>query len=253
VDPRRNRTISPGIRLEDKAALRGHFDLTPDSTVVPVGMVAPRTKATEAERAKALREITDGPANPVAGLLHPDGSVEVETDAELSAARQLGLNHLAVVPTLQPEGRERVGTPELVARVPFHETGDLDRFNRNLIENPRSANLSIHWPGEGHERHLFLSPDGLAGFAIDDTGDLQNVHNNGAPGVGKAAVVAAIEAGARTLDAYDGFLPRFYSRFGFREVVRQKFNDEYAPPGWEAEFGTRPDVVHMSPGDAGAS
>ena len=145
-----------------------------------------------------------------------------------------------------------MGTPELVARVPFHESGDLDRFNRNLIENPRAANLTVHGPDEGHAI-CSSALTGLPGFAIDDTGDLQNVHNNGAPGVGKAAVVAAVEAGARTLDCYDGYLPRFYSTFGFREVVRQKFNDEYAPPGWEAEFGTRPDVVHMSPGDAGAS
>jgi hypothetical protein len=71
-----------------------------------------------------------------------------------------------------------VGTPELVARVPFHESGDLDRFNRNLIENPRAANLTVHGPDEGHAI-CSSALTGLPGFAIDDTGDLQNVHNNG--------------------------------------------------------------------------
>ena len=72
------------------------------------------------------------------------------------------------------------------------------------------------------------------------TGDeiaLVSVINNeiGAKGVGKATVLKAIEEGATALDAFavpsakysDGFLPRFYASFGFKEVGRIDFDPSF--------------------------
>jgi hypothetical protein len=77
-------------------------------------------------------------------------------------------------------------------------------------------------------------------------GDIQNVFNNGGPkGAAAGAIVAAIGAGGRTLDCFDGFLPSYYHQFGFEETGRMKFNPEFAPPGWNPKDGT-PDVVFMA-------
>jgi hypothetical protein len=81
----------------------------------------------------------------------------------------------------------------------------------------------------------YATADGTAGFAVSPDGDLQSVFNYGTGGRGDALVTAAIGAGARTLDCFDGFLPAFYARHGFR-VVRREAN-------WTVGG---PDVVYMA-------
>ena len=96
---------------------------------------------------------------------------------------------------------------------------------------------------------VYLTDDGV-GYIID-AGDLQGVINaSNRKGAGSAAVEDAIKNGARTLDAYewkDGkvSLPQFYARFGFREVERLEWDDQYAPEGWDYDVYGRPDVVFM--------
>lgn len=53
-------------------------------------------------------------------------------------------------------------------------------------------------------------------------------------GYGSEVVKCAIECGGRELDCFDGFLPEYYSRFGFVEYDRQA--------NWVAG---EPDVVYM--------
>lgn len=81
----------------------------------------------------------------------------------------------------------------------------------------------------------YLTADGTAGFAISPAGDLQSVFNTGERGRGEALLRTAVDAGARTLDCFDGFLPMFYSRNGFREIRREA--------NWTAGG---PDVVFMA-------
>lgn len=81
----------------------------------------------------------------------------------------------------------------------------------------------------------YATPDGSAGFAISPEGDLQSVFNYGQGGRGSALVAAAIAGGARTLDCFDGFLPAFYARHGFRVIRRE---ENWTPGG--------PDVVYMA-------
>ncbi|MGB1743115.1 MAG: hypothetical protein ACPHHR_09755 [Cycloclasticus sp.] len=58
-------------------------------------------------------------------------------------------------------------------------------------------------------------------------------------------VPAAIRAGATRLDAFEGFLTEAYARHGFVEVHRAKWDDQYAPEGWDKEKNGTPDVVYM--------
>ena len=91
----------------------------------------------------------------------------------------------------------------------------------------------------------YLSSDNQTGYVLSIAGDLQNVFNSGPRGQGRTAVMDAIARGARTVDAFDPFLPRYYAQFGFQEYDRVKWNDEYAPADWPYETYGRPDVVFM--------
>jgi hypothetical protein len=104
-------------------------------------------------------------------------------------------------------------------------------------------------PAEDLKDHkLFVSADGHSGYAIAPDGDLQMVFSNvEAPrGQGAEAVRHAIANGATKLDAFAGWLPNYYKQFGFEETSRIKWDDQYAPVGWNyAQYG-RPDVVFMA-------
>jgi hypothetical protein len=132
--------------------------------------------------------------------------------------------------------------------VSFTQTTDYATFNRALAENARPGFLTVHTPEELASNQVYLSADGKAGFSISSERDLQNVFRNegGVKGAGRMAVHQAVQDGARTLDAYDGFLPDLYQKEGFAQVGRMAWSDEFAPEGWNyAEYG-RPDVVFMA-------
>lgn len=116
---------------------------------------------------------------------------------------------------------------------------------RNATSRP--GFLSPLAPGDIANHKLFLSEDGTHGSAVSPEGDIQNVFNNGGPkGAGVECMLSAIGHGGKTLDCFDGYLPKFYTQFGFTEVGRMKFNRDYAPPGWDYEKYGEPDVVFMS-------
>jgi hypothetical protein len=110
----------------------------------------------------------------------------------------------------------------------------------------RPGFLSASGPADLKDHRLYTTADGAVGYALDRQGDIQNVFNNGGPkGSGTEAMLSAILRGGRTLDCYDGFLPSFYSQFGFVETGRMKFNPEYAH-GWDTAKYDSPDVVFMA-------
>jgi hypothetical protein len=113
------------------------------------------------------------------------------------------------------------------------------------------------------EEYGFSHPD-----LTDNETALVSVVNNepGAKGIGGAPVVLkAIQHGATALDAYavpskkhpNGFLPDFYSHFGFEELGRIPFDPKYVSPqqfedmkhewtkaGWDENIGM-PEIVIM--------
>ena len=92
---------------------------------------------------------------------------------------------------------------------------------------------------------ILMINEGKTGCAIAHDGDLQNVYNNSASGEGAKIIQFAIKNGAKKLDCFDNFLPEYYSKFGFKEIRRMKWDDNYAPENWDYNKYGRPDVVFM--------
>ena len=80
---------------------------------------------------------------------------------------------------------------------------------------------------------FFLSEDGQSGFRVNE-GELTHVFSL-PRGRGSDLVPAAVLAGAKYLDCFDGYLPQLYSRFGFKETKRDA--------NWTAGA---PDIVYMA-------
>jgi len=114
-------------------------------------------------------------------------------------------------------------------------------------KSSRIEMLSPLKPDDLSEHTLLTNKDQTVGVAIDPKGDLQNLFNNGGPkGAAGRLVAQAIGKGARTLDAYDGYLPDYYRQFGFVETGRIKFNPEFASSSWDSAKLGQPDVVFMA-------
>jgi hypothetical protein len=71
------------------------------------------------------------------------------------------------------------------------------------------------------------------GYAISENGELTSVFSC-IKGKGDIIMQDAIQNGARHLDCFDGYLPSFYQKHGFKETRREQ--------NWTAG---QPDVVYM--------
>lgn len=111
--------------------------------------------------------------------------------------------------------------------------------------SPFGAVVHVYRPAEYAKMRLFLTPDGLSGFALDGE-DIVSVfsHNNAPRGRLRQIIDTAITNGGRTLDAFDTGLPAMYARLGFKETSRLPWDPNRAPKNWPAELGS-PDVVFM--------
>ena len=122
-----------------------------------------------------------------------------------------------------------------------------EKFIKLRNRTTRPGFLSPLEPADLADHQLFTAHGGTVGFALDPQGDMQNLFNNGGPkGSGVDGMVEAIDRGGRTGDAFDGFLPGLYAQLGLEETGRVKFNDDYAPKGWDFDRDDRPDVVFMA-------
>ena len=139
---------------------------------------------------------------------------------------------------------------------PVKTVTDAQRFINAQKENKYAPVLTILEAKElaesikSGQRKVFITEDGQAGFAVQEDGDIQMVFSNSdKKGVGVNLMAEAITQGGRKLDAYDPFLPEWYSKtFGFEETGRDTFDPQYAKPGWESDpiLSKRPDVVYMA-------
>jgi DNA repair exonuclease SbcCD ATPase subunit len=96
---------------------------------------------------------------------------------------------------------------------------------------------------------LLISKDGKVGMILESNGNagggFKNVTAEG-KNLLKPLLLTAIKLGARYTDAYDTFLPEYYSKFGFKPYKRVEFNPEFAENGWEDTIlKSKPDIVVM--------
>lgn len=136
--------------------------------------------------------------------------------------------------TIQPSG-EVTKNPAILS----------EKFRESVKPFVETHGLSDYTKEDYTQMKVALTSDGKTGYAIKPNGELISVHNKGEKGAGKGAVIDAIENGATKLDAYDGKLVKYYKQFGFEEVRREKWNDQYAPKEWDYEKYGKPDVVYM--------
>ena len=94
---------------------------------------------------------------------------------------------------------------------------------------------------------LLITKDGKVGMMVYADGNAGGgFKNTSAEGKNllKPLLLTSIKLGARYADAYDTFLPEYYSKFGFKPYKRIKFNPEYAEAGWENTIlKSQPDIV----------
>lgn len=99
---------------------------------------------------------------------------------------------------------------------------------------------------------LFMTEDGNAGAYVKKDGYMGGLFKNpksAFKNVSKVLQMARIKAGGKFMDAYGTKLEDMYIKNGFRPVARLKFNEEYAPEGWDAEnspLKNKPDVVFFA-------
>lgn len=111
-------------------------------------------------------------------------------------------------------------------------------FHKSLAkaaEESSKVKEFVHFysPEELAGMKTYLHPDGKSGFAVKPDGDLVSVFST-VKGRGDSIVQQALEEGATKLDAFDGYLPGFYKKHGFKEYKREA---NWTPGG--------PDVVYM--------
>lgn len=209
-------------------------------------------KAISAETKKALKEPLKARTQAVTALDNNKAlKVEQRTwEREVRPALESLIDELRATATM---GR--------VAQMRFEEVS-AETFHRAINEagnvikggQPTRLTLTVYPVEEYADMRTFLSADGKTGYAVKPDGDLVSVFNVGAKGAGEMAVLDGIwNSGALKLDAYaqvsdmfpDGYLVSKYRKYGFVEYERMKWDNDYAPDGWDTAIHGEPDVVFM--------
>lgn len=190
----------------------------------------------------------------ILGIHHSELRSEQGESASAKTGIPVGPNESYVVPEAGAELPDstvsKASLRKKKAAEPADDREDLKRrFMEERAKNKRAAFLSPLTMDELESRDIYLSEDGSVGYTLTkgdkDFGNLFN--NSKVKGAGRKAIVQAIKQGARTLDAFDGFLPDLYREYGFVETARLKFDPAQAPAGWESDpdLSKKPDVVFM--------
>lgn len=110
----------------------------------------------------------------------------------------------------------------------------LSKYTAEELKNHNVQTYQLN----GYHISYALKPD-------EDGVDIISVHNNepNIKGVGDALIESAKANGGTKLDHYDGFLSDLYSKHGFEEYDRYKWDNQYADPNWDYERYGRPDVI----------
>ena len=148
---------------------------------------------------------------------------------------------------------EPVAAPAQAPEAPAERMKTREGTAEELIAGVEQLKPSLRpfvssYPAEDYAKmncRVFLSENGRAGYALKPDGELISVFSLD-KGNGVSLMRDAIANGAKKLDCFDTYLGRqFYPQFGFKEVNRLTWDDQYAPPGWDYEKFGRPDVVFM--------
>lgn len=145
--------------------------------------------------------------------------------------------------TLERDTLEREKVLDLIKNNKF-EINKYSEFSKALYKSSRKSYLSEYSLDEFKDMTTYKVVGYDIGYAIKNDGDIVSVFNNSnVRGVGKELVKSAIRNGGTKLDHFDGYLSGFYEELGFKEYMRYKWDDQYAPKDWDYEKNGRPDVI----------
>ena len=115
--------------------------------------------------------------------------------------------------------------------------------------NPMGAAVDVHKVADYKKSRMFMTNDGLAGYAVHPSGELTSVfkHPNSpyTDVARRAAEHSALLGGATHASAFDPKLPEMYGNGGFRALSHVQWNEEYKPPRWKVSRQGRPDVAFL--------
>ena len=189
------------------------------------------------------------------------GSVDRSEDRGGRSPRLL-INGRQITPvathTLPGDVRAKLESRGLSAP-PLHELApdDCGLYREQMLEltrkNPHAASVYVYDEGEYRDMRLLVTDDGKAGVALkgDEVVSVFAHKDCAHPRAARAMLRHATALGGHRLDCFDTVLPDLYADAGFVPVARLRWNDDYAPDGWDYDTfrafnDGRPDVVFMA-------
>lgn len=148
------------------------------------------------------------------------------------------------------DNEESQKVKEMILSNEYWIRNQYEQFLESLNSSTRKPFLSKYTAEElkNHNVQTYQLNGYHIGYALkpdEDGVDIISVHNNepNIKGVGDALIESAKANGGTKLDHYDGFLSDLYSKHGFEEYDKYKWDDQYADPNWDYERYGRPDVI----------
>lgn len=122
------------------------------------------------------------------------------------------------------------------------------RFHNKIKEAKESVSADSRWRVDVHEANdytkdkLFVSEGGST-VAVTSDGDIISVcRKDGDKIRGSDLLKKAVSSGGKKLDAFSGLF-EFYAKNGFEPVSWCKFDEKYAPDGWDKLRDDKEEVI----------
>jgi hypothetical protein len=119
---------------------------------------------------------------------------------------------------------------------------------------PMASSVTIHSAAKYDTMRMFVTEDGYTGITITKDGHLGGAFSSEKSGRSAdlaQLMVIGVKEGATNAEAFDTFLPNYYTKFGFKGVSTVAFSEEIAKEnGWNYEEykeynNGKPDIVHF--------
>lgn len=125
------------------------------------------------------------------------------------------------------------------------------RISESKRAHPYGAAVDVHSKKDYGKMRTFLTRDGMAGYAVNEQGEMNSVFNHPESPyknvAGHAAEHAALMAGGTHGSAFED-LPSKYAKGGAQKTGELDWNDEYKPSGWRTTKLGRPNVGFVALG-----
>ena len=119
-------------------------------------------------------------------------------------------------------------------------------FYKSLKQSKHPLMLTDYTVDDLSKMRLFKLKGYNIGFALKGGNEIVAVHNNekGIKEIGFILMQSAIRNGGIYLNHFDGFLTNLYSKLGFKEYKREKYDPKYDEDGLFASKYGKQDIIY---------